>query len=218
MNQTVASGLDATVDPKEVEHYRRLADLWWDQSGPFWPLHRLNALRVEYLNNDDITDDNRSRVIIHDSTRFSRNLTTSIDYDRVSDKDYLQDLGDSLSLASVTHLKRTGQVQYTTSWWQLGVQLDDYQTVDKTIAQRDRPYQRLPRVTFKLTSPFRPGGIETGLNSEMVRFDADEQVTGDRIDLWPDLSLPIQRSAFDLTPRVGVRYTAYQLDDQEPSD
>ena len=49
MNETVRNGRDATVNPREVEHYRRLADLWWDQSGPFWPLHRLNALRVEYL-------------------------------------------------------------------------------------------------------------------------------------------------------------------------
>lgn len=49
MNETAANGLDATVNPREVEHYRRLANLWWDQSGPFWPLHRLNALRVDYL-------------------------------------------------------------------------------------------------------------------------------------------------------------------------
>jgi len=39
----------ASVDPKEVAYYQRLAALWWTEDGPFWPLHRLNALRVEYL-------------------------------------------------------------------------------------------------------------------------------------------------------------------------
>lgn len=39
----------ASVDPKEVAHYAALADTWWDQSGPFWPLHRLNELRVAYI-------------------------------------------------------------------------------------------------------------------------------------------------------------------------
>jgi 2-polyprenyl-6-hydroxyphenyl methylase/3-demethylubiquinone-9 3-methyltransferase len=37
------------VDPREVQHYEQLAHTWWDTSGPFWPLHRLNALRSAYL-------------------------------------------------------------------------------------------------------------------------------------------------------------------------
>ncbi len=37
------------VDPSEVAYYERLAHLWWDATGPFWPLHRLNGLRVSYI-------------------------------------------------------------------------------------------------------------------------------------------------------------------------
>ena len=40
---------DITIDPREVEYYTRLADTWWDRDGPFWPLHKLNELRVEYI-------------------------------------------------------------------------------------------------------------------------------------------------------------------------
>jgi 2-polyprenyl-6-hydroxyphenyl methylase / 3-demethylubiquinone-9 3-methyltransferase len=39
----------STVDPAEVEYYSGLAELWWDESGKFWPLHRLNRLRSAYL-------------------------------------------------------------------------------------------------------------------------------------------------------------------------
>jgi len=38
-----------SIDPGEVAYYTRLAHQWWDQQGPFWPLHRLNRLRVGYL-------------------------------------------------------------------------------------------------------------------------------------------------------------------------
>lgn len=38
-----------SVDPNEVAYYERLADTWWDLTGPFWPLHRLNELRVQYI-------------------------------------------------------------------------------------------------------------------------------------------------------------------------
>lgn len=39
----------ASVDPAEVARYDALAHAWWDDAGPFWPLHRLNALRIDYL-------------------------------------------------------------------------------------------------------------------------------------------------------------------------
>lgn len=38
-----------TIDQREVDYYSRLAAQWWDESGKFWPLHRLNALRADYL-------------------------------------------------------------------------------------------------------------------------------------------------------------------------
>ena len=41
--------MDPTVDPREVEFYGRLATTWWDESGPLWPLHTLNRLRIDYI-------------------------------------------------------------------------------------------------------------------------------------------------------------------------
>ena len=38
-----------TVDPKEVVYYRNLANTWWDKKGPFWPLHVLNKLRMQWI-------------------------------------------------------------------------------------------------------------------------------------------------------------------------
>jgi 2-polyprenyl-6-hydroxyphenyl methylase/3-demethylubiquinone-9 3-methyltransferase len=38
-----------SVDQREVDYYARLAEQWWDEGGKFWPLHRLNGLRSDYL-------------------------------------------------------------------------------------------------------------------------------------------------------------------------
>ena len=38
-----------TIEPREVAYYERLAEQWWDRKGKFWPLHRLNELRVLYI-------------------------------------------------------------------------------------------------------------------------------------------------------------------------
>jgi 2-polyprenyl-6-hydroxyphenyl methylase / 3-demethylubiquinone-9 3-methyltransferase len=45
----MAGTAETSIDPREVDYYSRLADTWWDVSGPFWPLHRLNALRSDYI-------------------------------------------------------------------------------------------------------------------------------------------------------------------------
>ena len=46
------SGANAnSVDAREVAYYTAMAENWWDREGPFWPLHVLNDLRVEYIRN-----------------------------------------------------------------------------------------------------------------------------------------------------------------------
>lgn len=40
---------DTTINPDEVAFYEGLAEFWWDRSGPFWPLHHLNELRVAWI-------------------------------------------------------------------------------------------------------------------------------------------------------------------------
>jgi 2-polyprenyl-6-hydroxyphenyl methylase/3-demethylubiquinone-9 3-methyltransferase len=39
----------STVDPQEYARFERIAKLWWDEGGPFWPLHRMNQLRVDFI-------------------------------------------------------------------------------------------------------------------------------------------------------------------------
>lgn len=38
-----------SVNPYSNAHFHKLADTWWDTTGPFWPLHKLNSLRIEWI-------------------------------------------------------------------------------------------------------------------------------------------------------------------------
>jgi len=49
MSDVSIASSTASVDPREVAYYERLATTWWDRQGPFWPLHTLNELRVAYI-------------------------------------------------------------------------------------------------------------------------------------------------------------------------
>lgn len=56
--------MSTSIRPEEIEHFSRDSARWWDEDGPFRPLHRLNPLRIRYirgqiLKNESIRDNNR---------------------------------------------------------------------------------------------------------------------------------------------------------------
>lgn len=51
---------DTTINPNELVFYESLSAFWWDKSGPFWPLHRLNELRVAWVLKQTCSHFNRS--------------------------------------------------------------------------------------------------------------------------------------------------------------
>ena len=59
-NKDAADGI--TVDENEVAFFAKIADSWWDPSGPFKPLHQLNPTRLAYIRQEvcrhyDLKDD-----------------------------------------------------------------------------------------------------------------------------------------------------------------
>lgn len=40
---------NTTVDDHEVAKFSALADTWWDELGPFKPLHSFNPIRIQYI-------------------------------------------------------------------------------------------------------------------------------------------------------------------------
>jgi 2-polyprenyl-6-hydroxyphenyl methylase/3-demethylubiquinone-9 3-methyltransferase len=39
----------SSIDRQEIEHFSKDSGEWWDESGPFAPLHRLNPVRMAYI-------------------------------------------------------------------------------------------------------------------------------------------------------------------------
>lgn len=41
--------MNANVDAKEIQKFSELADNWWDTEGPYQSLHKINPLRVKFI-------------------------------------------------------------------------------------------------------------------------------------------------------------------------
>ena len=171
---------------------------------------------AEYLPNDRERSGNDARGSLSLQTHTQLDVRTegAVRMGYVSDSAYLEDLGDSLAITSSTHIERAGEMRYHGDTWELLGRVQGFQTIDDAISLADRPYSRLPQLRVDLQNPDGLSGTTYHLAAEYVNFYKRDSVRGHRIDLFPALSLPLRRSWGYVEPKVGARYTAYQLTDQ----
>lgn len=63
--------LISTVNKNEVEFFTKLSNHWWDESGEFGLLHKMNPPRVEFILNR-IKESKKEDALIH-GTKFEEN-------------------------------------------------------------------------------------------------------------------------------------------------
>ncbi len=166
----------------------------------------------EFLEDDDETGEDRwAGHYVHNQT-LSRGWRAGINYEKVSDTDYLDDFGNSLAVASLTHLKQDADIGYDGNIWRFGARAVSFQTIDDTIAIADRPYDRLPQLSLSARPAITPSRLYPELDSELVDFERDNSLTGGRLNLRPAVSLPFRNSYGFITPKLSVTHIAYDLD------
>jgi LPS-assembly protein len=178
-------------------------------------------IQAGFLNSDDLRNDgddinpfygeDRKHFTFEHTSTFMSRWSNDIDYNYVSDDAYLEDFGSNLSLASTTHLNRRFNLRYGGENWRFTGRLQGYQT----ITDAEKPYQRLPQLILEGNFPDQALGLSYGLRTEYTDFDHDELVDGQRFDIEPSVSLPLQTASTFFTPRVAVKHTQYRLDEND---
>ena len=169
------------------------------------------TLSFDVLPDDDLTGTTRRYLNVQHRTLFADNWQLITGIEEVSDSAYFEDMGDSLSVTSLTHLNRYFDIGYYGPNWTLNTRFQNYQTIDALIADVDQPYERVPQMLFE-------GNWGTGIfgfmaQSELVNFDRDIGTTGWRFDSTQEVSLRFGRTGAWMTPAVALRQTSYWLDD-----
>lgn len=52
------------VDPSQIHQFNRIADTWWDKNGQFKPLHDINPIRLQFIENQIKTFPNQKIIDI----------------------------------------------------------------------------------------------------------------------------------------------------------
>ena len=175
------------------------------------------VIAADYLPDDDIINTARHQFRFQHLTLFGNGWRNQINLREVSDSQYYEDLGGSLSVSSITHLNRNIRFDYYSPNFSMLGQVQDYQTIDDAIAADQQPYRRLPQILIN-GSWDMPLGFRFGIDGEVVNFDRNVGVTGWRFNAAPKLELPITRPGWFITPAVTMDYTRYKLKNILPGE
>lgn len=173
--------------------------------------------RFEYMPNDDMLNRSRYAYRFDHRHNLGGGLSAVVNWNGVSDDFYWQDLTSRLLQTSQTQLPRQVLLGYAPApWLQTNLQVLRYQTlqIDPTTSIA-RPYFLEPQLNLLAYKPnvFKTDLSAIGQYSRFTHVDP-AKVQGDRMVLYPQLSLPIIHPAFQITPKLGLHLTKYSLDEQ----
>jgi LPS-assembly protein len=166
---------------------------------------------------DSELNEARGQFSIQNKVKFSPRLTTDVDLNYVSDDDYLEDFGNSLSSSTDRYVKSHAKLNYNADAWTLLANIDNYDSIDESISSSTRPHRRLPQLLFNLKPIDVFSGSKFNMRNEFVYFDHSADVRGKRLDLQPSISHNFRSPSGFITPKASLRYTNYRLENQGTS-
>ncbi|MDD9157670.1 LPS assembly protein LptD [Aliivibrio sp. S4TY2] len=174
---------------------------------------------LEYLNEDAKFKDKGARwgVSWNHSGIYQQNWKFEVDYSKVSDIDYFQDLNSSIGTRDEGQLSQSGEVSYRTQDWDMTMRVRDFQV----LVDEQTPYRLMPQIEFNYYAPQFYKELDFNLHSHVSKFATDDETkpSATRVHLEPKLSLPLSSTWWSLTPEASLLYTYYsqEFDQSETS-
>jgi LPS-assembly protein len=169
----------------------------------------------DFLPNDSAANTDRWRYALLTKSMLPGNWRGMLDLKGVSDNNYFEDLASSQSSNSRTNLGRRARFDYNGDIWAMSAMVQDFQIIDDEILPDDEPYLMVPQLTAIGNWNKSLFGLDYRFDSEATYFHREESVSGLRVHIRPEASLPIRNRGFFLTPKLALDHTTYSLRDED---
>ena len=178
------------------------------------------------LDQDDVYGESRHAYFLRDSRVFSDTLkqkddkwigtkiSSSINVGGVSDLNYFDDFGNTVSRVGRTHITRNlvfKRNDYTDNGRMFSsIGATDYQLAKTGLTEQ---YSVLPRLKFNYQTHKASNSPNYSFISEVAVFDHTypNKVTGARTVLYPSVEYPMSQPGWQLIPKIGLQHRDYRL-------
>lgn len=172
---------------------------------------------IEALFDDKLTGTNRYKITSNHSQILTPGLTAAWNLNKASDDEYPRDFAKSITASSQRQLVRELRTDYGAAYWSLSARMQSYQVLQDSASildptlRVDRPYDRVPQLILH-TGRYDVEGFDWAMDSELTRFSHPEKVRGSRLVINPQISYPLIRPGYFITPRLSLHATVYDLE------
>jgi LPS-assembly protein len=134
-----------------------------------------------------------------------------------SDDEYTSDFSKSISSSAERQLLRELRTDYQSRYWSVAARAQNYQVLQDPAAAANpalavpRPYDRLPQINYRY-GRYDLSGFDVAVDAELTRFWHPQLIRGTREVLNSQLSYPLIRPGYFITPKVLLHASKYQLD------
>lgn len=172
---------------------------------------------AEFLLNDKITKTDRWRFDSQHTQAVAPGWSYGWNLKAASDDNYPSDFSQSISTSAERQLVREIRTDYRTQFWSASARVQSYQVLQDPVSATDpsrtvpRPYDRLPELLFH-AGRYDVKGFDWAVDSEMTRFAHPDLPTGNRAVVVSQVSYPIVRPGYFITPKLMLHASAYELE------
>ncbi|OGT41019.1 MAG: hypothetical protein A3F42_06805 [Gammaproteobacteria bacterium RIFCSPHIGHO2_12_FULL_37_34] len=160
----------------------------------------------------------RKGLVWRNDSQFNEHWSNHIDFNYAGDDYYLRDFG-TVNEITANQLLQEGDLYYKNEHWNFTGRIQAYQTLHPAEETNvSNQYRRFPQLILKGDYPNQPFGLEYFIENEITHFEilktpgtSQELPIGNRINIQPGVSLPLNWTAFYVTPRAQLAMTQYQL-------
>jgi LPS-assembly protein len=201
----LADNYDATISPRLMSN----RGLQLKTEFRYMTPQSNGQLNLEYLPEDSQTTSGDARYFyrfIH-SGALSENWQLNVDFNGLSDDNYIVDLGSAYYNQADTHLFKTMAVNYYSPQLNFSLQVKDFEI----LGENQDSYRALPEMKLDYQSDLM-GGLVFDLHSELAHFDNNNATspTATRAHLAPTLSFPYATTWGEFLAETSLLHTYYR--------
>jgi LPS-assembly protein len=203
----IAPNRDLTVTPRIMSRRGILTAMNYRYLSPTYS----GTITGEYLPNDRETHTTRYAIFLQHKQNFGGGFGGYINYNKVSDNQYPEDLGNAtnqfLNGTQLLYQQEAGLTYYNGPWAVLA-----REQRWQTLAPSQPPYAREPQLNVQYNK-YNVGGFDYGAEADFTRFTitAPGATDGQRAYFNPYLSYGINAPGYFVTPKVQWHFASYDL-------
>ncbi len=197
----LAPNYDLTLTPRVMSKRGVLLET---QTRLLLPYFR-GELTADWIGKDRVTKESRNGI--HADLAFKRdNVFAGVDYNRVSDNDFINDFSGNIRETSQSVLPQDFWVGYRNPYLEAQLSVEKNQT----LSDKSKPYERIPHLRVS-NHVGNWNGFEFRTLVDAADFKSDNRVDGKRLIFQQTVTYPILSSGWYAFPRVSWLGSWYDL-------